>query len=108
MHGVEGCKQLLEFVCIGDAQRALQTDRMMQCEGMASISRMVIFWILESVGKFCYSGDVLNAGSGADSAEVVRITCTWKKFRELSPILTFKGALFKLKGKLKRAVSEAA
>ena len=55
---------------------------------------------LESVGEFCYLGDMVNADDGADSAVVARIRCAWKMFRELSHILTFKGASLKLKGKV--------
>ena len=58
--------------------------------------------ILESVGKFGYLGDMLNADSGAVLAvvEILRMRCAWKKFRKLSPILTFKEASLKLKGKV--------
>ena len=56
--------------------------------------------VLEKVGKFCYLGDMINADGGADSAVVARIRCAWKKFRELSPLLTHKGASLKLKGKV--------
>ena len=45
--------------------------------------------------QFC---DMLNTDNGVDRAVVALIRCAWKKFRELSPILTFKGALLKLKG----------
>jgi hypothetical protein len=55
---------------------------------------------LEKVGKFCYLGDMLNEDGGADSAVVARVRCAWKKFRELSSILTLKGASLKLKGKV--------
>ena len=56
--------------------------------------------VLEKVGKFCYLGDMLNADGGADSAVVARVRCAWKKFRELSPILTSKGASLALKGRV--------
>ena len=46
----------------------------------------------EYVEKFCYLGDMINADGGADSAVVARVRSAWKKFRELSPILTQKGA----------------
>ena len=65
---------------------------MLQCKGMVSISGMVIIW---SMGKFCYLGYMLNADGGANSAVVARVRCAWKKFRELSLILTFKGASLK-------------
>ena len=44
--------------------------------------------VLESVGKFCYLGDLLNADGGADSPVVARVRCAWKKFRELNSSLT--------------------
>ena len=52
--------------------------------------------VLEKVGRFCYLGDMLNADGGADSAVVTRIRCAWKKFRELSPMLTHRDLRTKL------------
>ena len=52
---------------------------------------------LESVEKFCYLDDMLNADGGVDSVVSARVRCAWKKFRELSSILTFKEA-FDMKG----------
>ena len=54
----------------------------------------------EVVDKFCYLGDMLSAGGGADAAVVTRIGCAWKKFRELKPILTCKYVSDKTKGKV--------
>src|SRR5260221_386287 len=59
--------------------------------------------VLENVGKFCYLGDMINADGGDDSAVVARVQSAWKKFRELSPILTRKGASLLLKGKVYRS-----
>ena len=59
--------------------------------------------VLENVGKFCYLGDVISADGGADSAVVARVQSAWKKFRELSQILTRKGASLLLKGKVYRS-----
>ena len=55
---------------------------------------------LENVRKFCYLGDMLNGGGGANSASVARVRCAWGKFKELSGILTRKEVSLKLKGKL--------
>ncbi|XP_065319783.1 uncharacterized protein LOC135927603 [Gordionus sp. m RMFG-2023] len=55
---------------------------------------------LEKVGKFCYLGDMLNADGGVDSAVVARVSQAWKKFREMSSILTNKKVSLKLKGKV--------
>ena len=35
---------------------------------------------LEVVDKFCYLGDMLDAGGGAESSTVTRVS-GWKKFR---------------------------
>jgi len=55
---------------------------------------------LECVNKFCYLGDMIGAGGGAEEASRARVRCAWGKFRELSPILTSRGASLKVKGKL--------
>ena len=47
---------------------------------------------LECVGKFCYLGDVVGAGGGAEDASRARVRSAWAKFRELAPILTSRGA----------------
>src|SRR5260221_10020564 len=46
---------------------------------------------------------MINADGGADSAVVDRVRSAWKKFRELSPILTRKVASLLLKGKVYRS-----
>ena len=51
------------------------------------------------VRKFCYLGDMLNGEGGSSLASISRVRCGWKKFRELSGILTSKVAL-RLKGKV--------
>ena len=40
------------------------------------------------VSKFCYLGDMLNGEGGSRLASISRVRCGWKKFRELSGILT--------------------
>ena len=58
---------------------------------------------LECVEKFCYLGDMIGSGGGSEEAARTRVRCAWAKFRELSPILTARGASLKLKGKIYRA-----
>jgi hypothetical protein len=55
---------------------------------------------LECVEKFCYLGDMIGAGGGAEDASRARTRCAWSKFRELAPILTSRGASLKVKGKV--------
>jgi hypothetical protein len=52
----------------------------------------------EVVDKFCYLGDMMSVGGGADAAVVTRISSGWKNFRELQPILTAKYVSCKTKG----------
>ena len=55
---------------------------------------------LDCVEVFCYLGDMIEAGGGAGEASRVRVRCAFKKFRELSPILTTRVASWKLQGKI--------
>ena len=50
---------------------------------------------LACVDKFCYLGDIIEAGGGAGEASRARVRCAWAKFRELAPM--------KVKGKVYRA-----
>ena len=58
---------------------------------------------LECVPKFCYLGDTLGAGGGVEEAARARVRCAWAKFKELSPILTARGASYRIKGKIYKA-----
>ena len=55
------------------------------------------FW--KESRKFRYLGDMLNGEGGLRLPSISRVGCGWKKFRELSGILTSKVAL-RLKGKV--------
>ena len=59
------------------------------------------------VDRFCYLGDMIGAGGGVEEAIRARVRCAWAKFRELSPILTTKGASLKVKGKVYRACMQS-
>src|SRR5260221_5745746 len=48
-------------------------------------------------------GDMIGAGGGAVDALRARVRCAWAKFKELAPILTSRGASFKVKGKVYKA-----
>ena len=61
---------------------------------------------LECVIKFCYLGDTLGAGGGADEAARAKVRFDWAKFKELSPILTACGASYHMKGEIFRSVSK--
>ena len=59
---------------------------------------------IECVNKFCYLGDMIGAGGGAEEAARNRVLYAWGKFNELAPILTSRGASLKLKGKIYKCV----
>ena len=63
---------------------------------------------LECVSKFCYLGDTLGAGGGVEEAARARVRCAWAKFRELFPILTARGASYRIKGKIYKACVQSA
>ena len=53
---------------------------------------------LEVVASFCYLGDMLAAGGGCEMAVTTRVKTTWKKFRELLPVLTSRHLSYKTSG----------
>src|SRR3989442_7190093 len=57
----------------------------------------------EVVDKFCYLGDVIGKGGGAEEASRARVRCAWGKFRDLRMLLTTRGASLRVKGKIYRA-----
>ena len=63
---------------------------------------------LECVHKFCYLGDTLGAGGGVEEAARARVRCVRAKFKELSPILTARGASYCVKGKIHKACVQSA
>ena len=49
---------------------------------------------VECVSKFFYLFDTLGFGGDIVEAARARVRCAWAKFKELSPILTVRGALY--------------
>ena len=56
--------------------------------------------VLKGASQFCYLGDMLNGEGGSRLASISRVRYGWKKFRELSGILTSKKMPLRLKGKV--------
>ena len=95
--GVKGSLKEVEFRCS-------------KCEGKgrgsSEVKKEVLLGpngALECVDRFCYLGDMIGSGGGAEEASRARVRCAWGKFRELSPILTSRGASLKVKGIVYRA-----
>ena len=97
------CKCWVHAKCSGlKGQLAKATNFVCsQCSGGAVADRnneekvMLAGSNLEVIDKFCYLGDMLDAGGGAESSTV---TSRWEKFRELLPLLTTKPISLKVKG----------
>ena len=53
-----------------------------------------------AVDRFCYLGDMLSVQGGVDTAVTIRVACAWQKLRELSPFLTSKASLLRMKGEV--------
>ena len=62
---------------------------------------------VECVFKFCYLGDTLGSGGGVVEAARARMRCAWDKFKELSPILTVRGASHRIKGTIYSACAQS-
>ena len=58
---------------------------------------------LEIVEKFCYLGDVIGRGGGANESSIARVICAWEKFMDLKVLLTARGASLRVKEKIYRA-----
>ena len=105
-----GCRKWIHHRCSGIRGKLKDTGDFTcpKCTGnttSTSVSRLTELTLedgtsLEIVDKFCYLGDMIGACGGAEDASRARVRCGWKKFHELTPVLTLKGASFKLKGKI--------
>ena len=93
--GLTGSLNVVGFVCSrcvhGRARETAKVRKEMEIDGDGKV---------ECVGKFCYLGDMIGSGGGAEEASRARVRCAWAKFRGLSPLLTARRASLKVKGKL--------
>ena len=53
---------------------------------------------LEVVASFCYLGDMLSAAGGCELSATKCVKTTWKKFKELLPVLSSRLPPFKTRG----------
>src|SRR5207247_3595662 len=54
---------------------------------------------MKVVGKFCYLGNVIGKGGGAEESSIARVRCAWVKFKDLKMLLTAREASLRVKGK---------
>ena len=53
---------------------------------------------LEVVASFCYLGDMLSAAGGCELSTTTHVKTTWKKFKDLLPVLSSRNLSFKTCG----------
>ena len=53
---------------------------------------------LEVVASFCYLGDMLSTAGGCELSTTTRVKTTWKKFKDLLPVLSSRHLSFKTRG----------
>ena len=77
------------------------------CQGAQGLNKSVARFVelddgskFELFDKFCYLGDMLCAGGGAEEASRTRARSAWGKFNELALVLTKRGVFLKLKVKI--------
>ena len=58
---------------------------------------------LEVVDKFSYLGYMTSVGGGTEESVIARTRSGWKKFRDLLPVLTWRGFSLPSKGRVYRA-----
>ena len=55
---------------------------------------------LEVVASFCYLGDMLSAAGGCELSTTTHVKTTWKKFKDLLPVLSSHHLSFKTRGRV--------
>ena len=102
----QGCKHWVQKKCSGLKRLTEDPDyRCTRCQGTAHSldgrpQREVQVGPdkLEVVASFCYLGDMLSAAGGCELSTTTRVKTTWKKFKELKPVLSFRHLSFKTHG----------
>ena len=78
-------------ICTGEV--VLPAGQPLESVDMGNVS-------LETKDKFCYLGDMISGGGGTEESCIARISCGWKKFRELLPLLTSRVLSLRTKGRV--------
>ena len=103
----KGCKHWVHKKCSGLKRLTEDPDyRCIRCKGTAhpldgrpqrEASQACQ---LEVEASFCYLGDMLSAAGGCELSTTTCVKTTWKKFKELKPILSSRHLSFKTRGRV--------
>ena len=63
---------------------------------------------LEVVASFCYLGDMLSAAGGCELSNTTYVKTTWKKFKELLPVLSSRYLFCKTRGRIYSSCERSA
>ena len=63
---------------------------------------------LEVVASFCYLGDMLSAAGGCELSTTTCVKTTWKKFKDLLPVLSSYHLSFKMYGRVYSSCVQSA
>ena len=104
----KGCKHLVHKKCSGlkhltedpDYRCTLCQGTVCPLDGRPQREVQVGSDKLEVVASFCYLGDVLSAAGGCELSTTTRVKTTWKKFKELKPVLSSRHLSFKTRGRV--------
>ena len=104
----KGCKHWVHKKCSGLKRLTEDPDyRCTRCQGTArpldgrpQTEVQVGPDKLEVVASFCYLGDMLTAAGGCELSTTTRVKTTWKKFKELKPVLSSRHLSVKTRGRV--------
>ena len=101
-----GCKHWVHKKCSGLKRLKKDPDyRCTRCQGTArpldgrpQNEIQVRPDKLEVVASFCYLGDMLSPAGGCELSTTTHVKTTWKKFKDLLPVLSSRHLSFKTRG----------
>ena len=76
--------------------------------GAGEVKQEVMCNEVETVKRFCYLGDRLNASGGCEAAVTAKTRVGWKKFKEWGEILFGKRFSLQMKGKIYKSYVRSA
>ena len=86
----------------------MQLDFLFVTNGVGEVQQKVMCDKVETLKRFCYLGDRLNANGGCEAVVSARTRVGWKKFRECSKILFGKRFSLQIKGKIYKSYVQSA
>ena len=90
------------------AARLFVGNKCNKARNNAEVQQEIMCDEVETLKRFCYLGNRLNATEGCEAAVTARTTLGWKKFRECGEILFGKRFSLWMKGKVNKSYVRSA